>query len=322
MRWTAKHLLGLEGLSREEILTILDTAMIFREILDRPVKKVPTLRGITIVNLFFEPSTRTRMSFELAEKRLSADTLNFSASTSSLKKGETLRDTARNIEAMKVDMVVMRHPSPGAPHFLTRHLGASIVNAGDGAHEHPTQALLDLYTMRERVGDLASKRVTIVGDILHSRVVRSNVWGLRALGAEVTLAGPSTLMPAEAERLGVTVTHDLDEAIEDADIVNILRIQRERQEGSFLPSLREYTKLFGVDASRLPRMKDDVVIMHPGPINRGVEISPGVADGDRSVILQQVTNGVAVRMAVIYLLSRVLSSERAGETEMLEEVAL
>lgn len=322
MDWTRKHLLGLEGVSGDEIVSILDTAAKFREVLDRPVKKVPTLRGITIVNLFFEASTRTRMSFELAEKRLSADTLNFSASTSSLKKGETLRDTARNIEAMKVDMVVMRHPSPGAPHFLTNHLDASIINAGDGAHEHPTQALLDLFTMRERVGELAGKRVTILGDILHSRVVRSNIWGLKALGAEVTLCGPATLMPAEVDRLGVRVTHDLRSATSDADIVNILRIQRERQEGSFLPSLREYTSLFGVNADRLLDMRPDVVIMHPGPINRGVELAPDVADGERSVILEQVTNGVAVRMAVMYLLSRVRAAERIEEPEILSEVGL
>lgn len=318
MRWTGRHLLGLEGTTREELLTILDTAAKFREILDRPVKKVPTLRGVTVANLFFEPSTRTRMSFELAEKRLSADTLSFSTSTSSVKKGETLRDTARNIEAMMVDMVVIRHPSPGAPHFLTQHLDASVINAGDGAHEHPTQALLDIFTMRERFGDLEGKLVTIVGDILHSRVAKSDVYGLRALGADVTLVGPSTFMPAEVERLGVKVTTDIEEATSNADVVNILRIQRERQEGGFLPSLREYTALFGIDAERVARMKPDVVIMHPGPVNRGVELSPDVADSERSVILDQVTNGVAVRMAIIYLISRVRAAERAEELELLE----
>lgn len=322
VQWTRRHLLGLEGLTREEITTVLDTASIFKEILGRPVKKVPTLRGVTIANLFFEASTRTRMSFELAEKRLSADTINFSASTSSVKKGETLRDTARNIEAMMVDMVVMRHGSAGAPHFLAEHLDASIVNAGDGTHEHPTQALLDLFTMRERLGDLKGRKVAIVGDILHSRVARSNVWGLAAMGAEVTLVGPSTFMPAGIERMGARVSDDLDTATADADIVNILRIQRERQEGGFLPSLREYTALFGVTAERVARMKDDVVIMHPGPINRGVELSPDVADGSRSVILEQVKNGVAIRMAVLYLLSRVRASERTEETELLAEVGI
>ncbi len=322
MGWTRKHLLGLEGVGRDEIVAILDAAAKFREILDRPVKKVPTLRGITIVNLFFEPSTRTRMSFELAEKRLSADTLNFSASTSSVKKGETLRDTARNIEAMMVEMVVMRHPSPGAPHFLTHHLDASIINAGDGPHEHPTQALLDLFTMRERIGDLEGKRVTIVGDILHSRVARSNIWGLTALGAEVTLCGPTTFMPVEIEKMGARVSTDIHEATADADVVNVLRIQRERQEGGFLPSLREYTDLFGITAERVADMRPDVVIMHPGPINRGVELAPDVADGDHSVILDQVTNGVAVRMAVIYLLSMVRAAERVEESEILAEVGL
>jgi len=320
--WTNKHLLGLEGVGRDEILTVLDTAAKFREVLDRPVKKVPTLRGVTIVNLFFEASTRTRMSFELAEKRLSADTLNFSASTSSVKKGETLRDTARNIEAMMVDMAVIRHSSPGAPHFLTQHLDVSIINAGDGAHEHPTQALLDLFTMRDHIGDLAGKRVTIVGDIVHSRVAKSDAWGLAALGADVTFCGPTTFMPAEVERLGVTVTSDIHEATHDADVVNILRIQKERQEGGFLPSLREYTRLFGIDQARLAEMRPDVLIMHPGPINRGVELAPDVADGERSVILDQVTNGVAVRMAIIYLLSRVRAQERIEEPEILAEVGL
>ena len=322
MRWTARHLLGLEGVTREELLTVLDAAAKFREILERPVKKVPTLRGVTVANLFFENSTRTRMSFELAEKRLSADTISFSASTSSVKKGETLRDTVRNIEAMMVDMVVIRHSCPGVPHFLTQHVDASVINAGDGAHEHPTQALLDIFTMRERLGELDGKRVTIVGDILHSRVAKSNVWGLRALGAEVTLCGPSTFMPAEVERMGVEVSSDINASTRDADVVNILRIQQERQEGGFLPSLREYTRLFGIDAERVAAMKPDVLIMHPGPINRGIELAPDVADGDKSVILEQVTNGVAVRMAVMYLISRVRAAEKAEEPELLAEVEL
>jgi len=320
--WTSKHLLGLEGVTRDEIVTILETAAKFREIIDRPVKKVPTLRGMTVANLFFEPSTRTRMSFELAEKRLSADTLSFAAATSSTKKGETLRDTARNIEAMMVDMVVIRHSAPGAPHFLADHLDASIINAGDGAHEHPTQALLDLFTMRERLGDLEGRRVTIVGDILHSRVARSGIWGLNALGAEVTLCGPATFIPAEVERTGVSVTTDLAEAVRDADVVNVLRIQQERLDGCYIPSLREYSALFGIDRERVSRMKPDVVIMHPGPINRGVELAPDVADGERSVILEQVTNGVAVRMAVIYLLSRARAAERVEASDILAEVGL
>jgi aspartate carbamoyltransferase catalytic subunit len=322
VRWTARHLLGLEGIGREELTTVLDTAARFREILDRPVKKVPTLRGVTIANLFFEPSTRTRMSFELAEKRLSADTLSFSSSTSSVKKGETLRDTVRNIEAMMVDMVVIRHSSPGAPHFLAQHIDASVLNAGDGAHEHPTQALLDIFTMRERLGDLEGKRVAIVGDILHSRVAKSDVWGLKALGAHVTLCGPTTFMPAEIERMGVDVTCDIAAATGEADVVNVLRIQHERQEGGFLPSLREYTRLFGIDAERVRRMRPDVLIMHPGPINRGVELAPDVADSEKSVILDQVTNGVAVRMAIIYLISRVRAADRVEEPELLAEVEL
>jgi aspartate carbamoyltransferase catalytic subunit len=322
VHWTSRHLLGLEGVTREELTAVLDTAGKFREILDRPVKKVPALRGITVANLFFEPSTRTRMSFELAEKRLSADTLSFSSSTSSVKKGETLRDTARNIEAMMVDMVVIRHSAPGAPHFLSKHLDASVINAGDGAHEHPTQALLDIFTMRERLGSLDGRKVTIVGDILHSRVAKSDIYGLHTLGAEVTICGPSTFLPAEIERMGVRVTTDVTEATADADVVNVLRIQRERQEGGFLPSLREYTRLFGIDAARVAGMRPDVTIMHPGPINRGVELSPDVADSDRSVILDQVTNGVAVRMAIIYLISRVRASERAWDHELLAEVEL
>jgi aspartate carbamoyltransferase catalytic subunit len=322
VHWTRKHLLGLEGVSREEILTVLDAAAKFREILDRSVKKVPTLRGMTIANLFFEASTRTRMSFELAEKRLSADTLSFSAATSSVKKGETLRDTARNIEAMAVDLVVIRHGASGAPHFLAQHLDASIVNAGDGTHEHPTQALLDIFTMRERLGDIEGRKVTIVGDILHSRVARSNIWGLVTLGAAVTVCGPPTFLPPSVERLGVRASTDLAEATRDADVVNILRIQHERQDGCFIPSLREYANLYGIDARRLAAMRPDVVIMHPGPINRGVELAPDVADGERSVILEQVTNGVAVRMAVLYLLFRVRAAERLEGEEILAEVGL
>lgn len=322
MHWSEKHLLGLEGVGRAEILAILDTAAKFREVLDRPVKKVPTLRGVTVANLFFEPSTRTRISFELAEKRLSADTVSFSSATSSVRKGESLRDTARNIEAMMVDMVVIRHSSPGAPHFLAQHLDASIINAGDGSHEHPTQALLDLFTMREHLGDLDGKKVSIIGDILHSRVARSGIWGLKTLGASVTVCGPSTFMPAEVEALGVSATSDIREATVDADVVNILRIQRERQNGCFLPSLREYTSLFGIDGARVAEMRPDVLIMHPGPINRGVELAPDVADGERSVILDQVTNGVAVRMAVIYLLARARASEKIEESEILAEVGL
>jgi aspartate carbamoyltransferase catalytic subunit len=320
--WTEKHLLGLEGVGRAEILAVLDTAAKFREILDRPVKKVPTLRGMTVANLFCEPSTRTRISFELAEKRLSADTVSFSTATSSVKKGESLRDTARNIEAMMVDMVVIRHSAPGAPHFLAEHLDASIINAGDGAHEHPTQALLDVFTMRSRLGELEGRRVAIIGDILHSRVARSDIWGLRALGASVTVCGPSTFMPAAIEEMGVTATTDIHEAIAEADAVNILRIQQERQEGGFLPSLREYTNLFGIDGAKVAEMRPDALIMHPGPMNRGVEITPDVADGERSVILDQVTNGVAVRMAVIYLLARARAAEKAEESEILAEVEL
>jgi aspartate carbamoyltransferase catalytic subunit len=322
LEWTSKHLLGLEGVGRAEILAVLDTAAKFREILDRPVKKVPTLRGMTVANLFFEPSTRTRISFELAEKRLSADTVSFSTATSSVKKGESLRDTARNIEAMMVDMVVIRHSSPGAPHFLAEHLDASVINAGDGPHEHPTQALLDMFTMRKHLGNLEGRRVTIIGDILHSRVARSNIWGLKTLGASVTVCGPATFMPAEIEGLGVETTTDVHEAIADADVVNILRIQQERQQGGFLPSLREYTSLFGIDSARVAEMPPDALIMHPGPMNRGVEITPDVADGERSVILDQVTNGVAVRMAVIYLLARARAAEKVEESEILAEVEL
>ncbi len=298
-----KDLLGLEELTAEEILGVLDVAEQFRTIFDRPVRKVPIMRGRTVVNLFFEPSTRTRISFELAEKRLSADIVNFSASTSSLKKGETLRDTAENIAAMKVDMIITRHSSPGSAHYLARLLACSVVNAGDGAHEHPTQGLLDLMTMRQRLGNLRGKRVTIIGDIAHSRVARSNIWGLTKLGAHVTVCGPPTMMPADVKRLGVHVEYDLRRAVAEADVLNILRVQLERQSRSVFPSNREYARMFGVTEEVVRRLKPSCFVMHPGPMNRDVEISSEVADGPRQVILEQVTNGVALRMAVIYLLS-------------------
>ena len=298
-----KHLLGLEGMSAAELNLILNTAESFKEISERPVKKVPALRGKTIANLFFEPSTRTRISFELAEKRLSADAVNFSASTSSVKKGETLRDTAENIQAMKVDMLVMRHGASGAPHFLARVVDAAVINAGDGTHEHPTQGLLDIFTLREKWGDVKGRKVVIIGDIMHSRVARSNIYGLVTLGADVTVCGPPTMLPPHLDQLGVTVDPHLRRAVEGADAVNILRIQLERQETSLFPSLDEYARVFGGD-KEVPRLaKPDCIVMHPGPMNRGVEISQDVADGENAVILEQVTNGVAVRMAVLYLLS-------------------
>ncbi|MBN1504292.1 MAG: aspartate carbamoyltransferase catalytic subunit [Candidatus Eisenbacteria bacterium] len=298
-----KHLLGLEELGREQIEQILDSAKSFKEVLERPIPKVPTLRGKTVANLFFEPSTRTRISFELAEKRLSADTVNFTASGSSVSKGESLKDTARNIEAMQVDMIVVRHQASGAPHFLARSLDCSVINAGDGTHEHPTQGLLDMFTMREHKGRIEGLKVVIVGDIAHSRVAASNIWGLTKLGARVVVCGPTTLLPLGIERLGVEPTSDLDEALEDADVVNVLRIQLERQEKGLFPTTREYSRCFGLTRNRLSAAKEDVLVMHPGPMNRGVEISQDVADGPFSVILEQVANGVAVRMAVLYLLS-------------------
>lgn len=298
----SRHLLGLEGVPKEDIQLILDTAKTFREVIDRPIKKVPTLQGKTVVNLFFESSTRTRISFELAEKRLSADAINFSASTSSLTKGETLKDTVRNIEAMKIDMVVMRHSAAGSPYYLTQLIDANVINAGDGSHEHPTQALLDMYTIREKMGKIEGLNVCIVGDILHSRVALSNIFGLITMGANVAVCGPATLIPKGIEKLGVTVFHKIDDAIQFADILNILRIQLERGAATSFPSLREYTTLYGIDKQRLLKFKKDIVIMHPGPINRGVELASDIADGSSSVILQQVTNGVAVRMAVLYLL--------------------
>ena len=303
MQLKSRHLLGTQDLAPEEIHMILDTADSFAEISQREIKKVPTLRGQTVINLFFEPSTRTRTSFELAEKRLSADSLNFSAGTSSVVKGETLLDTARNLEAMNPDFIVMRHGMPGAPHFLSRICRSSIINAGDGSHEHPTQALLDAYTIRQRKKRIEGLKVVIVGDILHSRVVRSNVFLLTKLGAHVTLVGPSTLMPLEVERLGVTVSHRMDEAVEGADVIMMLRIQMERQGKGYFPTVREYFSLFGLTRERVKRAGPDVIIMHPGPINRGVEIASSVADGPYSVILEQVTNGIAVRMAVLYLLA-------------------
>jgi aspartate carbamoyltransferase catalytic subunit len=303
MALKSRHLLGLEGMSPEEITLILDTAESFREIIERPIKKVPTLRGITVLNLFYEPSTRTRISFELAEKRLSADTVSFTPATSSVKKGETLKDTVRNIEAMKIDMVVVRHASSGVPYFLTHCIESNIINAGDGAHEHPTQGLLDMFTIRHKYKRLKGLRVVLVGDIKHSRVVRSNIWGLKAMGASVALCGPSTLLPVEVEQFGVDIYTDLDKAIDGADVVNIMRIQLERQQAGLFPSQREYTNLFGMTSERLRLLNKNYTIMHPGPMNRGVEISNEVADGVSSVILDQVTNGQAVRMAVLYLLS-------------------
>ena len=300
---TRKDLLGLEELSAGEIVSILDTARTFREVLDRPIPKVPSLRGLTAANLFFEASTRTRLSFELAEKRMSADTVNFQTSGSSVSKGESLKDTARNIEAMGIHLVVIRHQASGAPHYLARNLDAGVINAGDGTHEHPTQGLLDIFTIRERRGKIAGLRVAIIGDIAHSRVARSNIWGLTKLGASVTIAGPATMMPLEVERFGVKVARSVEEAIEGADVVNILRIQLERQRSTLYSSLREYARVYGVTSERLKGAKPDVTVMHPGPMNRGVEIAQDVADGKHSVILEQVTNGVAVRMAVLYLLA-------------------
>jgi aspartate carbamoyltransferase catalytic subunit len=311
-----KHLLGLEDLSGEEIARILDEAKGMKEIFTRTIKKVPALRGRTVANLFFENSTRTRTSFELAAKRLSADVINFSPSGSSLSKGESLIDTVRTIEAMGADIVVMRHPSSGAPHTLSHHVDSSIINAGDGLHEHPTQGLLDLFTMREQLGRIAGLKVAIVGDILHSRVARSNVWGLLKLGAaEVRMVGPRTLLPPWFERMGCRLFHNLDEGIQGVDVINILRIQLERQNKNLFPSIREYQLLYGLTPKRIAQACPEALIMHPGPINRGVEIDHAVADGPRSVINQQVTNGVAVRMAVLYLLcgAQGRRTDEAGE---------
>jgi aspartate carbamoyltransferase catalytic subunit len=303
---SVKHLLGITDLTREDIELIFSQADEFKEVLSRPIKKVPSLRDITVANLFFENSTRTRLSFELAEKRLSADVVNFSASTSSVKKGETLVDTVNNILAMKVDMVVMRHSAPGSCLFLSKHIDASIVNAGDGTHEHPTQALLDAYSIRERLGTVKGKKIVIVGDITHSRVAISNIHCLKKLGAEVMVCGPTTLIPKHIESMGVKVEHDLRKALEWCDVANMLRIQLERQEVGvrYFPSLREYSMQYGLDKSLLDSLSKKIVIMHPGPINRGVEITSEVADSEQSIILDQVENGVAVRMAVIYLLAQ------------------
>ncbi|MCB0636928.1 MAG: aspartate carbamoyltransferase catalytic subunit [Lewinella sp.] len=300
---STKHVLGIKYLSPEDLHLIFETAKDFKEVINRPIKKVPSLRDITVANLFFENSTRTRISFELAEKRLSADVVNFSASSSSVKKGETLLDTVNNILSMKVDMVVMRHPAPGAHHFLARHIDANIVNAGDGTHEHPTQALLDAFSMMEQVGDLAGKNIAIVGDILHSRVALSNIFCLNKLGANVRVCGPPTLIPKYIRELGVEVSHDIRDTLHWCDVANILRIQLERQELKYFPSLREYAQYFGVNRQLLDELPKPIVIMHPGPINRGVEITSEVADSEHSIILQQVENGVAVRMAVLYLLA-------------------
>ena len=301
MKWTKKDLLSVEELSKEEIELILQTAESFKEVSTREIKKVPALRGKTVANLFFESSTRTRTSFELAAKRLSADILNFQSAGSSTSKGESLRDTARNIEAMQVDTIVMRHSSSGSAEYLARTIKAGVINAGDGIHEHPTQGLLDIFTVREKKKDVQGLNVCLIGDILHSRVARSNIWGLKKLGAHVTVCGPPTLIPKKIEELGVEVAYDLDSIIEKQDVLNILRIQLERQQGAFFPSLREYAAEYGISNERMKKAKKDVVIMHPGPVNRGVELSGEVADGAQSVILDQVTNGVAVRMAVLFL---------------------
>ena len=303
MSWNKQHLLDIESLTADEIVTVLDTARAFKAVGERAIKKVPALRGRTVINLFVEPSTRTRISFELAEQRLSADVINFSTEASSFKKGETLKDTARNLEALNADFIVIRHSASGAPHFLSRVLGAHVINAGDGAHEHPTQALLDAFTIREHKGKIAGLKVTILGDILYSRVARSNIWALTKLGASVTLCGPSTLVPKTFELMGCRVTHDVDAAIRDADIINLLRIQHERQRKTMFPSIGEYTNLFGLNKARLARTRPDALIMHPGPINRGVEIDSEIADCGRSLILEQVTNGLAVRMAALFLLN-------------------
>lgn len=300
---SSKHLLGIKDLSTEDIRLIFHTATNFKEVINRPIKKVPSLRDITIANLFFEDSTRTRVSFELAEKRLSADTINFSASSSSVKKGETLLDTVNNILSMKVDMVVMRHPAPGACQFLAQHIDANIINAGDGTHEHPTQALLDAFSMQEQLGDLEGKNVAIFGDILHSRVALSNIFCLQKLGAKVRVCGPPTLMPKFIHKLGVGVSYNVRETLQWCDVANVLRIQLERQNIKYFPTLREYSQYFGLNRQLLDSLDKKIVVMHPGPINRGVEITSDVADSEHSIILQQVENGVAVRMAVLFLLA-------------------
>ena len=299
----SKHLLGIKDLSIEEIELIFDTTKMFKEVLSRPIKKVPSLRHLTIANIFFENSTRTKLSFELAEKRLSADIINVSSSLSSVIKGESLLDTINNILVMKVDMIVMRHPSPGAPHFISNKINASIINAGDGTHEHPTQALLDSFSIKEKLGSLKGKKIAIIGDILHSRVAISNIYSLKKLGAEVMLCGPKTLMPKFMNEFGVIIENDIKKALKWCDVANVLRIQLERQEVKYFPSLREYSLYFGINKKLLDRINKDIIIMHPGPINRGIEISSDVADSKNSIILDQVENGVAIRMAVMYLLS-------------------
>ncbi len=300
---STKHLLGIKYLTEDDIQIIFETADEFKEVINRPIKKVPSLRDITVANMFFENSTRTRISFELAEKRLSADIVNFSASASSVSKGETLLDTVNNVLSMKVDMIVMRHPAPGAPQFLSRNISANIINAGDGTHEHPTQALLDAYSIREQVGDLAGKKIAIFGDITHSRVALSNIFCLQKLGAEVKVCGPPTLIPKHLPALGVGVEHDVRKTLEWCDVANVLRIQLERQDIKYFPSLREYSQYFGINKELLDSIGKKIIIMHPGPINRGVEITSDAADSEHSIILQQVENGVAVRMAVLYLLA-------------------
>ena len=303
MSWHRKHLLDIERLSAEEITTVLDTAREFKAVGERDIKKVPALQGKTIVNFFVEPSTRTRVSFELSAKRLSADIINFAVDASSFQKGESLKDTARTLEALNADIIIIRHKAAGAPHFLSRFLNAHVINAGDGAHEHPTQALLDVFTIREKKGAIEGLNVTILGDILYSRVARSNIWALRKLGANVTLCGPSTLVPRVFEQMGCRVTYDLDEALSSADVINLLRIQHERQRKTMFPSIGEYASLFGLTHARLAKTKPEALIMHPGPMNRGVEIESEIADGDLAVILEQVTNGIAVRMSVLYLVN-------------------
>ena len=303
MKLRSPHLLGLEGVQADELNLIFDTAVTLKEILSRPIKKVPTLRHITVLNLFFEPSTRTKISFELAEKRLSADSVSFAKASSSVVKGETLLDTIWNIEAMKIDMIVIRHSVSGTPLFVSKNCSSQVINAGDGTHEHPTQGLLDIYTMRQKYGKVKGLRVVIVGDIKHSRVARSNIWGLKTMGASVAVCSASTLLPYEVEKMGIDVYTRIEEALEGADVVNILRLQKERQSAGLLPSLREYSNKFCITKERLKYLNKNFTIMHPGPMNRGVEISSEVADGPDSVILPQVTNGVAIRMAVLYLLS-------------------
>lgn len=302
MSLSSRHLLGLNGVPKEDLQLILDTARTFREVLERPIKKVPTLQGKTIVNLFYENSTRTRISFELAQKRLSADTINFSTSTSSTKKGETFKDTVRNIEAMKVDMIVVRHQSAGVPLYLTKISNANIINAGDGLHEHPTQGLLDMYSINERLGKLEGLNICIVGDVAHSRVALSNIFGLKTMGANVSVCGPATMIPVGIEKLGIKVYHNIADAMKNNDVLNVLRIQLERDAGRRIPSLREYHTYYGITTERIEKYNKDILILHPGPINRGVELSSEVADGPYQVILDQVTNGVAIRMAVLYLL--------------------